>query len=112
MSDNATSAFRTFDSVTMGEVIGSSDVPVLVEFTAEWCPPCKMIAPFLEEIATEREGDLVVGHLDVDEHAATAAQHAVQSMPTMALFKDGKEVHRIIGARPKAAIIEAFEPYL
>jgi len=111
MTGNAT-AVRTLDSTTLGELLGSSEVPVLVDFTAVWCPPCKMIAPYIEEIASEQSDKLVVGKLDVDENPEATALHGVQSMPTMALFKDGKEVHRIIGARPKAAILEAFAPYL
>ena len=74
--------------------------PVLVDFTAAWCPPCRVMKPVLEELAAERE-DVRVVALDVDANQRTAAQYGVLSMPTFILFRDGQEVLRLVGARPK-----------
>ena len=77
---------------------------VLVDFYADWCGPCKMVAPVLEEIAQERE-DVLIGKINVDESGSLAAKYQVVSIPTMILFKDGKEQGRIIGFRPKDDIL-------
>ncbi|HWT93566.1 MAG TPA: thioredoxin [Solirubrobacteraceae bacterium] len=77
-----------------------SDVPVLVEFTADWCPPCRMIAPHLEAMDAERD-DVAVVQLDVDSSQRTAAQYGVLSMPTMVLFRGGREAGRFVGAAPR-----------
>ena len=74
--------------------------PVLVDFTAAWCPPCRVMKPVLADLAEERP-DLRVVHLDVDEHQQTAASYGVLSMPTFILFRDGREVQRLVGARPR-----------
>jgi thioredoxin 1 len=83
----------------------SSSTPVLVDFWATWCGPCKMVAPVLEEIAGEKAGELTVAKLDVDENPATARDFQVVSIPTMILFKDGAAVKRIVGAKGKAALL-------
>ena len=77
-----------------------SELPVLVDFTASWCPPCRVMKPVLAELAAERD-DLRVVQLDVDEHQRTAAQYSVLAMPTFLVFRDGREVGRLVGARPK-----------
>jgi thioredoxin 1 len=77
-----------------------SDRPVLVDFTAAWCPPCRVMKPVLAELAAARD-DLRIVQLDVDEHQHTAAAYSVLSMPTFILFRDGREVQRLIGARPR-----------
>jgi thioredoxin 1 len=77
-----------------------SERPVLVDFTAAWCPPCRVMKPVLSELAAERD-DLRIVQLDVDEHQRTAAEYGVLSMPTFILFRDGHEVQRLVGARPR-----------
>ena len=87
---------NTFDA----EVL-KPDIPVLVDFWAEWCSPCKMIAPFLEQIAEEYAGKVKVVKLDVDSSNQTAMQFGIQSIPTLLLFKNGQTVERLVGAMPK-----------
>lgn len=85
---------------------------VLVDFWAEWCHPCKMIAPTIEDVAKENAGKLVCGKLNVDENPNTSAQFRVMSIPTLILFKDGKQIDTIIGAVPKSSIVERINPHL
>ena len=88
-------------------VVLNSDKPVLVDFWATWCGPCKMIAPVVEEISQEYGGKIVVGKVDVDEVPAVAAKYNVMSIPTLIVFENGKEVNRLVGFRPKAQIVAA-----
>ncbi|HEA47501.1 MAG TPA: thioredoxin [bacterium] len=81
-----------------------SDIPVLVDFWAEWCAPCRMIAPVIEEIAQEYSGRLKVGKLNVDENQNLAAKYSIRSIPTLLIFKEGKVIEQIIGALPKKAL--------
>jgi len=97
---------------TFDEEIGSATTPVLVDFWAEWCGPCKMIAPILEEIADEQGEVIKIAKLNVDEAPEIARRFEVMSIPTMILFKDGEEAKRIIGAKPKQAIIDDFAEFL
>ncbi|MGW6375292.1 thioredoxin [Rhodococcus sp. NPDC055112] len=101
----------TTDAAFATDVL-SSETPVLVKFTASWCPPCKMIAPVLEQIADQEAGRLAVIALDVDENPGTAREYQVMSMPTMALFIGGEMVTTMVGAKPRAAIMRALEPHL
>ncbi|HEY5103685.1 MAG TPA: thioredoxin [Acidimicrobiales bacterium] len=102
MSENIT----TLTDATFDEVIGSSEKPILVDFWAEWCGPCKMIAPILEEFATEQSDKFVIGKLDVDVNVATATKFSVMSIPTLLLFKDGEVIARLVGAKPKGALLQ------
>jgi thioredoxin 1 len=95
---------RTFDS----EVLKSA-TPVLVDFWATWCPPCKMLAPILEEIATERDGQIKIAKLDTDENPAAPQKFGVMSLPTLILFKDGAEVSRVVGYRSKSQLVQQLE---
>ena len=89
-----------------------SETPVLVDFTADWCPPCKMIAPVLDRIAAENMGRLRVVALDVDANPETARRYNVLGMPTLALFVRGELVTTVVGAQPQQTIMKALEPYL
>jgi thioredoxin 1 len=97
---------------TFAEEVNGADEPVLVDFWAEWCGPCKTIAPILEELAGEQTGKLRIAKVDVDDNQGLARQFGVQSIPTMIVFKDGQEVHRMVGARGKAQILADLAPYL
>lgn len=87
------------------ELINSSDVPVVVDLWADWCGPCKMIAPSLEEIADERVGHIRVAKLNIDENPQTPQRFGVMSIPTLLLFCDGQLDKRIVGAKPKGQLL-------
>ncbi len=99
------------DSNWQDEVIGS-ELPVLVDFWAAWCGPCRAIGPVVDQIAQELDGKLKVGKVDTDAHQATAASLRVTSIPALFVFKGGKEVERIVGALPKAKLLERITPHL
>ncbi len=99
----------TFDQ----EVIAASnDKPVLVDFWADWCGPCRMLAPTLEQIALEKADKLRIVKLDVDANPVTSSTFGVMSIPTMILFKDGKAVKQLVGNRPKDNILAQLEQYI
>lgn len=93
------------------EVI-KSEIPVLVDFWATWCGPCKMIAPVISEIAEELSGKIKVGKVNVDENQSLAGSYGIRSIPTLIVFKGGKSVDQIIGAQPKNAILETIKKHL
>jgi len=90
---------------TFEKLVLQSEKPVVVDFWATWCGPCRMVAPVLEEIASEKAGALTVAKLDVDANPSTARDFQVVSIPTLILFKDGQPVKRIVGAKGKAALL-------
>jgi thioredoxin 2 len=90
----------------LGELIASADVPVLVDFWAPWCGPCRAVAPEVAKVAAQHAGDLLVLKVNTDVDPAVGARYGIQSIPTMALFRGGREVSRTSGARPAAAIAQ------
>ena len=100
------------DDATFDEHVKSADVPVLVDFWAEWCGPCKMISPVLEEIAEEQAGKIQIAKLNVDDSLDVSRRYDVMSIPTLILFKDGEPKARLIGAKPKGALLEEISAYL
>ena len=102
----------TISDSSFDEEIAAADKPVLVDFWAEWCGPCKKIAPIVEEIASEESGRLLVGKVNVDDNPAIQRRFEVMSIPTLMLFKDGEVVARFVGAKGKRQILEDLEPYL
>ena len=101
-------ALEVTDSTFAQEVLQSSQ-PVLVDFWAVWCGPCRAVAPVVEEIAGDYEGKLKVMKLDVDSNPQTAVAYGVQSIPTLLVFKDGKPAERIVGAVPKKVIVDKLQ---
>jgi thioredoxin 1 len=95
-----------------GAQVLQSTLPVLVEFTADWCPPCKMLAPIINELANKYEGKLRVGVLDSDINPEVVQQYGVMGLPTMILFVDGKPVERIVGYTPRERIEAKLLPHL
>jgi len=99
------------DSNFENEVL-KSELPVLVDFWAEWCGPCKMVAPVVEEIAKEYDGKVKVAKLDVDSSPQTAGKFGIRSIPTLLVFKDGQVVDQIVGAVPKRHLVEKVEKHV
>ncbi len=102
----------TISDATFDEEIGSSSEPVIVDFWAEWCGPCKMIAPVLDEIATEQAGKVRVAKLNVDDNPDVARRFDVMSIPTLIIFKDGEPQKRLVGAKGKGQLLEELAEYL
>lgn len=104
-------AFKFTDNNFQREAL-ESDIPVLVDFYADWCGPCKMMAPVVEELANEYEGKFKIGKLNVDDNPETAQKYRVMSIPTMIILKNGQPVETVVGAIPKKSLQEKIEANL
>ena len=102
----------TLTDATFDEEVGSASEPVLVDFWAEWCGPCKMVAPILDEIAGEQAGKLRIAKLNVDDNPNVARRYGVMSIPTMIVFRDGQEAARVIGAKGKSQLLQELSEFL
>ena len=105
-------ATKTVTDATFDAEVLKSDKPVVVDYWAEWCGPCRMVAPVLEEIATEHADKIDVVKLNVDENPAVAQRYGILNIPTMSVFKDGQVVKEIVGARPKSAILRELADFI
>jgi thioredoxin 1 len=105
------STISALSDATFDEVIKSSDKPVVVDFWAEWCGPCKMIAPILEEIASEEEG-VTIAKLNVDESPDVAMRYQVMSIPTLIVFENGEPAKRMVGAKGKGQLLQELGEFL
>ena len=106
------SQILSFNDSNFNEKVLGSDIPVLIDFWAEWCAPCKLIVPIIQEISEEYAGKLLVGKLDVDNNPKVSMNYGIRSIPTLLIFKDGKPYDTIIGAVPKKVIIDKLLPLL
>lgn len=97
---------KTLSVDSFDEAISTSSEPILVDFWAEWCGPCKMISPVLEEIADENVGKISIGKVNVDENPDLARRFEVMSIPTLIVFKDGEPIKRLVGAKNKAGLLD------
>ena len=102
----------TLSDATFDESVGGSETPVVVDFWAEWCGPCKMIAPALEEIASEQSGRLTIAKLNVDDNPDTARRFDVMSIPTLLVFQGGEPVKRLVGAKGKGQLLQDLSEFI
>lgn len=101
-----------FSDANYADLVKNTQELIVIDFWAEWCGPCKMIAPLVEELATEYEGKALIGKCDVDENNEIAVTYGIRNIPTLLFIKNGEVVDRLVGALPKAKIAEAIEKYL
>lgn len=109
---HAHATIRTLTTATFDEVIATSEVPVLVDFTASWCPPCRALTPVLEALAAEQAGHLVIVEVDLDAEPDLVVRHGVLGAPTMVLYVDGQVVDRFVGGRSRGRLLEDLAPHL
>jgi thioredoxin 1 len=115
MSDTETTSavIKVTDETFQDRVLSASHgKPVLVDFWAQWCPPCHMLAPVLDEIAAELGDKLIIAKVNVDENQVTAQRYGILAMPTLSVFRDGEVISRIVGARPKRRLLADLGPLL
>jgi thioredoxin 1 len=105
-------SITTLTSANFDETIGSSDLPILVDFWAEWCGPCKAIAPVLAEIATEQAGKITIAKLNVDDFGDIAMRFNVMSIPTLIVFNKGEATKRLVGAQGKGKLLQELAEFL
>lgn len=105
-------AAQAITSDNFNSVISGSDVPVLIDFWAAWCGPCRALSPIVEEVADELKGKLAVYKCNVDEQPELASDFHIVSIPTLIVFKDGKAVHSMVGSMPKAALLDELKAFV
>lgn len=105
-------AAQEITQTTFKDIVIDSDKPVLVDFWADWCQPCKKLSPVVDEIAQEMEGKAQVAKVNVDQERGLATMFQIMALPTLVIFKDGKKVDQLMGARPKADIMAKLEQHL
>jgi len=109
---NVADGILTLDDASFDEQVGGAETPLLIDFWAEWCGPCKMIVPILEDIAKEHAGSIQIAKLNVDENPNVARKYDVMSIPTLLLFQDGEVKKRLVGAKGKAQLLEELAEFI